>query len=349
MDTKAKPEDQRTKWQPPPRPEWVQRVNEEGYCMNISGVVPLDSKSLMESAMRTTGLSDFGADDWREPFEILCKSYENEARLNLMGRIRTRSELLQLLDARLMIEDTYKRHPEINDQKVAQPIFVVGQGRSGTSFLINLLAANPDNGAPLQWEMMFPCPPPEKATYKTDPRIAKADKMIKQWVRVVPTMISMHEFSGDLPLEDAQIYALNFMGVSWFAMLGQVPTYDAYMARADPMLGVRYHERVLKLLQWKNPRKNWVSKDCFHLDRMSSLLKVFPDACFVWPHGLRRQPHWHGAVGPQRFPLHGRVVGCLPDRPRHLGGATEQLHRCARSWCCAEKAVLQHDVPRSGG
>ena len=56
---------------------------------------------------------------------------------------------------------------------------VVGQGRSGTSFLINVLAANPDNGALLHWEAMFPCPPPEKATYRSDPRIEKADRLIR--------------------------------------------------------------------------------------------------------------------------------------------------------------------------
>ena len=281
---KMQGEDQRSKWQPPPRPDWVQRINEEGDCMNAAGVVPLDSVTLLESARRTTGLSDFGANDWREPFEILCKSLEEDAELNLMGRIRTRSEMLQLLEARLLIEDTYKRHPEINDQVVSQPIFVLGQGRSGTSFLINLLAANPDNGAPLQWEMMFPCPPPEKATYRTDPRIARADKLIKQWTRVVPQMEAMHEFAGDLPLEDAQIFALNFMGPSWFGQLGQVSSYDAYIVTVDPMLGIRYHERVLKLLQWKNPRKNWVSKDCFHMDKLPQLMQVYPDACFVWPH-----------------------------------------------------------------
>jgi hypothetical protein len=33
-----------TQWQPPPRPEWVQRVNEEGACMNLRGVVPLDAE-----------------------------------------------------------------------------------------------------------------------------------------------------------------------------------------------------------------------------------------------------------------------------------------------------------------
>src|SRR5271163_878440 len=108
--------DHRLEWQPPERPEWVRRINEEGYCMDIEGVVPLDEDSLLNSAIQATGLSDFGADDWREPFGVFVKALNEEAQLNLMGRIWTRSEVLQLLKARLQIEDTYKRHPEIAEQ-----------------------------------------------------------------------------------------------------------------------------------------------------------------------------------------------------------------------------------------
>jgi hypothetical protein len=276
--------DHRAQWRPPPRPEWVQRINEEGYCMNISGVVPLDEDSLIASAVRSTGLSDFGADDWREPFQVLVRSMEEDAALNLMGRLRTRSEILQLLEARLQIEDTYKRHPEIEDEEIVQPIIVVGQGRSGTSFLINMLAANPDNGALLHWEAMFPCPPPEKSSYHTDPRIKKAHRLIDQWNRVTPTIASMHEFAGHVPMEDCLILALNFMAPSWFGSLGQTAQYDAYMANQDIDPALRYHRRVLKLLQWRNPRQHWVLKDPLHLDRLAAILKIYPDACFVWTH-----------------------------------------------------------------
>ena len=134
--------------------------------MNISGVVPLDENSLLDSAMHNTGLSDFGDDDWREPFRVLIKSLEEEAELHLMGRLWARSAILILLESRLWIEETYKCHPEINDEKITQPIFIVGQSRTGTSFLLNVLASNPDNGAIMQWEATFPCPPPEKATYE---------------------------------------------------------------------------------------------------------------------------------------------------------------------------------------
>jgi hypothetical protein len=94
----------------------------------------------------------------------------------------------------------------------------------------------------------------------------------------------MHEFGGDLPMEDSQVMALNFMGPSWFGALGQVPSYDAYMTTVNDELAIRYHKRVLKLLQWKNPRQHWVLKDPMHLDRLQSLIKIYPDACFIWPH-----------------------------------------------------------------
>jgi hypothetical protein len=279
-------DDHREFWQPPARPGWVQRINEEGYFMNSSGVVPLDEDSLLGSAIQSTGLSDFGSDDWRLPFRVLLKSLEEEADLTLMGRLMTRSEILMLLEGRLRIEDTYKRHPEIDDETIVQPLIIVGQGRSGTSFLQNTLAHNPDNGVLMHWEAMFPCPPPERATYLTDPRISRADKLVTQWTRVVPTLASMHELGGSLPFEDLAIMAFDFASPSFFDVMGQVSSYDAlvYSPTWNWQPAFRYHKRVLKLLQWKNPRKTWVLKDPLHFDRMATILKVYPDARFVWPH-----------------------------------------------------------------
>lgn len=276
--------DHRLQWRPPERPEWVQRLVDEGKGMDIKAVIPLDENSLLESAMTATGLSDFGAEDWREPFRVFIEALEEEAQLNLIGRIRTRSEILQLLGARLQVEDTYKRHPEIAEERIVQPIIIVGQGRSGTSLLQNVLGVHPDNGVLMHWEMVFPCPPPEEGSYRSDPRIAKAHHLVDQWNRVSPTMPSMHELGGDVPFEDCVIMAMNFMALSWMDCLGQVPSYDAYVMQQDIEPTLRYHERVLKLLQWKNPRRHWVLKDPLHLDRMPALLKVYPDACFIWPH-----------------------------------------------------------------
>jgi Sulfotransferase family len=276
--------DPRKVWTPPPRPDWLKRVNEEGACMDIRGVVPLDSASMLAAAQRSTGLSDFGIDDWREPFGVLCKSFDEDADLNLFGRIKVRHELLLLLKNRLQIEDTYKRHPEIDEQEIVKPLMIIGQGRSGTSFLLNLLSANPDNGNVMTWEAMFSCPPPEPATYHSDPRIEKAHKIADQWNRVVPELMSMHEYAGTIPQEDVPLLAHSFRNVGWFMVWGEVLQYYAYMANADLVPAYRYHKRILKLLQWKNPRKQWVLKNSANLEELPDMLKVYPDACIVWPH-----------------------------------------------------------------
>lgn len=271
-------------WAPPPRPEWVARTNEEGRLMDIRALVPLDEDSLLRTARANTGLVDFGANDWYEPFQVFVKSLDTEADLHLVGRLRARSEILQLLEARLQIEETYKRHPEIDDEQIEAPIVIVGQPRSGTSHLINLLAANPDNGVIRTWEAMFPCPPPETSTYRTDPRIEKSHQLIDQWNRVTPTLRTMHEFGGNMPQECIHIMAINFMSSGWLGLFGQVPSYLEYVAKIDWTLAYRYHKRVLKLLQWKNPRQRWVLKTPLHLDLMPVMLQVYPDACVVWPH-----------------------------------------------------------------
>lgn len=276
--------DARKLWTPSPRPEWVTRINEEGECMDIQGTVPLDPESLIHAAVKSTGLDDFGDDDWREPFAVLCKSFDEEADLNLLGRIRVRHELLLLLKARLQIEDTYKAHPEIEQEEILAPLMVIGQGRTGTSFLLYLLSAVPDNGKIMAWEAVFPCPPPEKESYDSDPRIEKAHRIRDQWNRVTPEIRSMQDFSGYVPQEDVVPLAYSFRNVGWFFVMGQVNSYVQYMATADLEPAYRYHKRVLKLLQWRNPRKRWALKNSACMDELTTILNVYPDVCFVWPH-----------------------------------------------------------------
>jgi hypothetical protein len=83
---------------------------------------------------------------------------------------------------------------------------------------------------------------------------------------------------------NCQILGLAFMSPSWFDSLGQVATYDAFMLTQDYAPALRYHRRVLQLLQWKNPRKRWVLKDTTHIDRLDALFAVYPDVRLVWPH-----------------------------------------------------------------
>jgi Sulfotransferase family len=314
----AKENERTSRWTPPPRPDWVQRINEEGYCMNIRGVVPLDADSMIRSAIQSTDLSDFGSDEWREPFDVLVRSMDEDAALNLLGRIRTRSEILQLLCARLQVEDTLKRHPEILDEQIKQPLVIIGQGRSGTTYLFNVLGADPDNGVMRVWEAIFPCPPPQAATYYADPRIERGGKLIEQWVRVTPTIASMQRFAGDMPQECIHAMGMSFVSPQWFMAMGQAARYMEYISKIDMEIAYRYHRKVLQLLQWQNPRRNWVLKAPFHLDNLGTILKLYPDACLIWPH---RDPVRALASGVN---VAGTVMWGRSDEP-FKGGAYEFL------------------------
>jgi len=271
-------------WKAPERPAWVKKLNEEGRYLDLKSVVPLDEGSLIDRAKFNTGLEDFGSDDWYEPFTVLIKALDAESDLTLMGRLMTRSDLLMHLEARLRVEETYKQHPEIDDQEVTAPILIVGSGRSGTSALLNVLSLDPDSASLLSWEALFPCPPPLAATHGSDPRIAVAHGRMDQWNRVTPEIMSMHEFSGDVPTELIHLETLSFQNNGWLDLYGLVPSYNAYLTQRNFLNSLRYARRVLKLLQWKNPRKRWVLKSPDAMRYMPEFFEVFPGARLVWMH-----------------------------------------------------------------
>jgi hypothetical protein len=132
--------------------------------------------------------------------------------------------------------------------------------------------------------MLFPCPPPEKATFHTDPRIERADMWIRQWHRIVPTLASVHEFAAEIPNECTMLMGISFLCDGWRSAIGQVPSFNTWIAKSNPETALRFHRRMLKLLQWRNPRKHWVLKDVHHLGKIEALFKLYPDACVVWPH-----------------------------------------------------------------
>ncbi len=141
-------DDRRESWVPPARADWAEALNAEGRGMDIRGMVPLDADSLIATATQATGLADFGEGGWEEPFRVLMRAIDEEAELNLTGRLMCRAEMLVFLQNRLQIEDCYRRHPEIGDEEIREPLFIAGLPRSGTSILFELLAQDPQFAIP---------------------------------------------------------------------------------------------------------------------------------------------------------------------------------------------------------
>ena len=270
-------------WQPPERPDWLARFLEETKSWDARAVAPLEPDELIATAMRNTGLGDFGADDWRDGFAVLCRAIEEEAELHLFGRLWTRQDLLLFLETRLQVEEAYRRHPEIDDEEIAAPVFVLGLPRSGTSILFELLAQDARFMAPANWEFVLPCPPPEATTYRTDPRVERAHDLITQAGRVAPTYRAMHEMGAWIPNECGVAFRMTFRS-DHLAATFQAPSYANWMFAADKEPAYRWYKRLLKLLQWRNPRQHWLLKSPDHQSHLPVLFKVFPDARVIVTH-----------------------------------------------------------------
>lgn len=283
MTQPASSHDRRTVWHAPPRPEWLAQLNRLGALMDTKGIVSLDERSLLDQARRNTGLDDFGDDEWLGHFRMLIRCIEEEAKLNFFGRILTRADLLAYLEARLNITEEYKRHPEIDKEAITEPVFIVGFGRSGTTILHEVLSQDPQFRSVRRWEALYPCPPPEEATYETDPRITKAQGMVDVVHAASPEWRSMHAWGGDLPVEDIEFTYPAFFSEVWSCGF-QIPSYEKYFSSRDPAYHFYWHKRTLKLLQWKYSKPHWLLKNPTHLPRIPELLAAYPDAKIIFTH-----------------------------------------------------------------
>jgi hypothetical protein len=252
--------------------------------MDIRNLVPLDPDELVATARRATGFDDFGDERWRGPFHILVKSLEEEAELNFFGRLMARNDVLNWLKALLGIRAAFKQHPEIAAEVIDRPLFIAAVPRSGSSILFELLSLDPDLGSPLQWEMMFPYPPPEKATFETDPRIDQCQHLITQWARVAPSFGAIHQMDARLPNECIFAQAACFTS-EYFPSQFQLPSYMEFLAtRADWSFSYGFYRQVLQMLQWRNPRRRWLLKAPSHMNYLPTIFEVFPDARVLLTH-----------------------------------------------------------------
>ena len=132
---------------------------------------------LAEASGRAGGLTDTG-DDLTVPLTYFADSLAAEGRLTEFGELVARERILLHLVNRLNYVEDRKKYAEIAEQRVERPVFIIGFPRTGTTILHDILAKDPASRAPLTWETMFPSPPPEAATFTTDPRIALAASLM---------------------------------------------------------------------------------------------------------------------------------------------------------------------------
>jgi Sulfotransferase family len=273
-----------------------------------------DPDRLIATACEETGSDDFGDDGWQPGLQRLADGLVNEARLSAIGVEIAYLDMMRALKNRLDVIACRKAHPEIAAGPITAPIVIIGQPRSGTTILYDLLAQDPDLRAPLTWEVDAPCPVPQPETYHTDPRIALTQASIELSEQIVPGFLAFHPMGALVGQECVRITASEFTSMI-FPVQYRLPSYSRWLLyEADHAGAYRFHRIFLQHLQ-SGVGGQWLLKSPAHLWQLDTLLAEYPDAVIVQTH---------------RDPLNViSSIAALSHHLRRMGSDESNIAECA--------------------
>ncbi len=242
----------------------------------------LDYGRLLDTARKRSGHHELGEWEIEEPLRRLLDAYREEADLTTLGRITVRELIVSLLETLLHMEAEFRGHPQIADQPIEAPVFIIGLPRTGTTLLHGLMSEDADSRVPRTWEVMYPAAYPNTPEGNAAARKQTASRL--QWAnRLVPQFRKIHPIAPDLPQECIAITAPVFMSIQ-FHTTHNVPGYEDWFERDSQRLAYAFHRRLLQHLQTRNPGRRWVLKAPGHLFALEALLAEYPDARIIQTH-----------------------------------------------------------------
>jgi Sulfotransferase family len=253
------------------------------YGESKTTVLTVDA--VCDAARRRTGLRDFGDEDFMVRLGVQLTEMDADEERTGIGRLMMFGDCVRATANRLRIHDLLTRHPEILDIPIVRPVIVVGLPRSGTTHLVNLLAADTRFRSMPLWESYEPVPNPDEPSEVdgVDPRWIRCQGTWEAMQAAAPLVAAMHPMEPDHVHEEIELQMPDFSSytLEWVA---RAPRWrDHYLAQ-DQGPHYAYMKSVLQTLQWFRPKERWVLKSPQHLEQLGPLLATFPDATVVVTH-----------------------------------------------------------------
>lgn len=242
----------------------------------------LNAAAIIAEAETRTGISD------TDPgvagnLERLVNALGQTFPVSEEGEARIRSTLTIDATNRLESLKWLRDYPEIADEPIEAPVFLMGLPRSGTTYFQYLFDRDHRFRLIRTWQSTMPSPPPG-----FDP--ASVEERRAEWCEQQKKRFHFEGFDAlHLYDEDGSDECHAFLQQSWGAAglnnLYRVPQYfDWLLDEGDLTETYRIHKRQLQCLQWRLERKPWALKYPNHLLALDEILEVYPDARFVMTH-----------------------------------------------------------------
>ncbi|HTO59154.1 MAG TPA: sulfotransferase [Pseudomonadales bacterium] len=247
--------------------------------------VSLTEDAVLAAARQRTGLSDFGAEDFRDRLRVWLAAADEDTELSPVGRLTVYGNCVRVLSNRLRLEELLRRHPDILDVPIRRPIIIAGLPRSGTTHLVNLISADSRLRSLPYWESLEPFPAPQDVAGPDgiDPRLTRCRESYERGDRLLPLLRAMHHMTPEHVHEEIEIQELDFStyNLEWYA---HVPRWRDFYRSYDQRPHYAYLKKALQALQWLRGPDRWVLKSPQHLEQLRPLSETFPDATIVLTH-----------------------------------------------------------------
>jgi Sulfotransferase family len=246
----------------------------------------LDPVALIAAAAEEAGLDDYGDERFVEPLTRWLAAVVDEADLSPVGVMGTHAHVRQILVNRLRVQADLRRHAEILEEDVSDPVVIVGLPRTGTTKLQRMMCSDPGTqGVPL-WRILNPAPFPGSEGSGADPRIAVAKGYVDILGQQFPDLLAGHPFGAEFPEEDSFLLELTFESfVSRFR--ARVPSYASWWLAQPRRPPYEYLRTLLQYLQWQDGGRRgrfFVLKAPPSTGNLDVLKDVFPGAVVVHCH-----------------------------------------------------------------
>ena len=183
-------------------------------------------------------------------------------------------------------------YPEHQIQKIEQPVFIVGNFRSGTTLLHRLLAKDDRFTGMKAWEIyVAPSITQRKLIHwlmKINRTIGNPiGKIITSFEKTLKAYSYMHPTGLNKIEEDGHLFLHTFSTYNLFAffpfpdLVRQYIYYDEEVPDEQKERDMAYYKEVLQRHIYANNGKRYISKSPTYSPKVKTLHKKFPDAKFI--------------------------------------------------------------------
>jgi hypothetical protein len=248
--------------------------------------VDFDIDRMLAEAVEQACVGDLDdTDGFGDRLRAHVAAIEADDGLRQLTRSTLRQRVVRLVRNRLSLTELIKRYPEIESIPIEKPFIVVGMPRSGTTHLVNLIAADPRRRSLPYWESQDPIPARGQGPdiFGVDPRYARAKAEHAALMASAPVVAAMHDRFPEAIEEEVELLDLDLAGyvLEWHA---RVPDWRDYYLGLDQTRHYAYLKKVLQALTFLRGPHTWILKSPQHCEQLGPLMANFPDATVAFTH-----------------------------------------------------------------